>query len=265
MAGGDELILTGSYKGFKSELLYDLSSVDEKEVAKILGAVSDSIELYAYEFAGVDVPKIQAYAKASGEGFNAVLDFLKNNPQGEIKKELEKTITKKELLPVAEGCFLNLLMKSAKVSFRMGDSIAVPSTKPSKEKAEDQLMFVGRFNQWMAIKKLTINAKTEGWEVSALLCGINHTIVNKAFEFIQVEKDDALVSKLSSGKRKSFGNLLAALELLATNLTGDKLKDAYLICKVCENIGYKLYASPEMLVKAYPDVKPPKVKGRKPK
>ena len=115
----------------------------------------------------------------------------------------------------------------------------------------------------MAIKKLSINEKTEDWEVSALLCGINHTIVNKAFEFSGVETDDDLVSKIASGKRKSFGNLLVALEQLATNLTGDKLKDAYLVCKVCETVGYKLYASPEMLMKAYPSVKPPKVKKKK--
>jgi hypothetical protein len=264
MATGDELILTGVYKDFAVESRYDFSTVDEHEVSKVLGAVSDAIELFSFKFAGVDIKKIEDYAKANGEGFQAVVNFLKSRPQAEIKSELEKAIPNKDLMPAAESCFLNRLMKSAKVSFRMGDSIAVPSTKPEKEASGDQIIFIGRFEKWITIKKLTLE-KAQEWEISAVLAGINYTSVNKAFDFSGMERNEALILKLSSGKRKSFSTLVLVVEQMLSELSGDRMKDAYVICKVLENTGYRPYANPEMLVKAYPGVKPPKPKGRMPK
>ena len=55
--------------------------------------------------------------------------------------------------------------------------------KPNEEKAEDQIAFIGAYNNWFAAKKLSMDSKIQDYEVSAILCGINHTIVNKSFDF----------------------------------------------------------------------------------
>jgi hypothetical protein len=262
--GEDEIIISGAYKDFKKELRYGLASADDAEVAKVLGAVCDAIEPYAFAFSGINVPGIKAYAKPSGTGLKAVADFLKNNPQAGIKEKLKSFCPVPELMPAAESCFFNLLMSEAKVSFRMGDSIAKPSIAPSKEEAGDVIFFVGKYKSWISIKKLGLEGAKE-YEVSAVLAGITHTATNKAFDLSGVQKDDALVSKATSGKRRAYGNLSDALNIILPELKNDRLADAYVICKTFEAIGFKPYASPEMLSSAHPDIKPPKVRGRKPK
>jgi len=264
MEGEDEIILCGAYKDFRKELRYGLGPADETEVAHVLGAVCDAVEPHAFSFSGIDMAGIKAYAKPSGTGLPAVLAFLKSRPQGEIKGALRKFCPVPELLPAAESCFFNFLMAEAKVSFRMGDSIARPATQPSKEPAGDVIAFVGKYKSWISIKKLSLE-KARDWEVSAILGAINNTAVAKAFDYSGAAKDDALVSKAASGKRKSYGNLVEALEAAVPGLKGDRLADAYVICRVFETIGYKPYASPEMLMEAHPEVKPPKTRGRKPK
>ncbi len=264
MEVSDKIILTGEYRGFKAESCYTLGNADEKEVAAILGAVSDQIEPFAFSFSEINVEKIKSYAKPNGTGLAAVISFLKAHPQNEIKEELKKYCPVPELLSAAESCFLNSLMAQAKVSFRIGDSIVKPIMVPVKESPEDCIAFIGKYKNWVAIKKLGLE-NIAIWEVSGVLSAINHTAVNKAFDFSGVVKNDALVSKVTSGKRKSYGNLIEALENAVPELVGDRLADAYVICKIFETLGFKPYASPEMLTNAHPEIKPPKVKGRKPK
>jgi hypothetical protein len=264
MEGEDEVILCGAYKDFRKELRYGLGSADTMEVAHVLGAISDAVEPHAFSLSGIDVAGIRAYAKPAGAGLPAIIEFLKSNPQGQIKEKLKSLCPVPELLPAAESCLFNLLMAGAKVTFRMGDSVAKPATMPSKEPAEDTIAFVGKYKGWISIKKLGLE-NVRDWEVSAILSAISHTSVNKAFDFSGVEKNDALVSKVAAGRRKSYGNLADALGAILPELKNGRLADAYVICKVFETIGYKPYASPEMLSDAHPEVKPPKVRGRKPK
>ncbi len=285
MEGEDEIILSGAYKDFRKELRYGLASADDSEVAKVLGAVCDAAEPYAFALSGIDVAGIRAYAKPSGTGLKAVIAFLKSRPQSQIKEELKKfcqgpvyggTINiaqdksfnayagRIQLLPAAESCFFNLLLTEAKVSFRMGDSIAKTSIVPSKEEAGDVIMFVGKYKSWISIKKLGLD-NVKDYEVSALLASAVHTAANKAFDLSGTVKDDALVAKAASGKRRAYGNLVEALGVILPELKGERLSDAYVICKTFETVGFKPYASPEMLSSAYPDIKPPKVRGRKAK
>jgi hypothetical protein len=298
MVGADEIILTGQYKDFRSDIKYDLSGANESEVSSILGSLSDTIEVFAFKFSEINLGAIERYAKIDGTGLQAVINFLESHPQGELKAELRKAIPVPELMPAAESYFFNVLMKSAKISFRVGNSmyinsksygqlevedhsmyvnstnlrtavtkghlISVPSLKPSKEAVDNQIFFVGKFGSWIVIKKLTLDA-VKDWEVSGILCSINNTIVNKAFDFSKVERNDTLISKLCSGKRKSYGNLLAVLKQIQNELSGDRLKDAYLVCSVFCTLGYCPYANPEMLTAAHPEIRAPKIKGRKPK
>ena len=132
-----------------------------------------------------------------------------------------------------------------------------------RRKSEDQIVFIGHYKDWAVIKKLSINQKTEGWEVSGILSGIVFSLVPKVFQFAGASNPSVDVLKLCTGKRKSYTNVIEVLKQIS--LSGNQFQDAFLLLRVMETIGYKPYANPEMLCKEYPDIKPPKVKGRKPR
>lgn len=244
MEGDDELILLGDYKTFKVAERYNLKNASAQDVAGLLVKVSNLIEPCVYEFSGIDTNKIDSMITV-GKGISAVCSFLKLFKRDSL---LPACNGKTTMLPIAESYLLNRLLTKAGVSFK---PVFGCQLKPEAQKAKDQAVFIGNYKGWLAIKKLSVNPKTESWEVSGILSSINFTIVNKSFDF------SGLKGNASSG-RKSFGNL--ALELEKIDST-----NPYLVCKTCEGFGIKPYASPEMLMDEYPDIKPPKVKGRKPK
>ncbi|NYZ73866.1 DUF2666 family protein [Candidatus Micrarchaeota archaeon] len=259
MEGGDELIFTGQYKDFRLGIRFDLSGKEPKDAAAALAYISERIEPAAFASSGIDTKKVEDFAALDGKGVGAVVAFLEMNTTGAIREKLGSAMNNPDLMSVAECYLLNQLLMKAGVAFKVAPS---PAVVPKEEKIEDFIGFIGNYKGWIAIKKLGLE-NVQDYEVSGILSGINHTIVNKAFDFAGM-KNDALVGSVASGKRKSYGNLGAALRGLEGKLTGGA-DDAYVVCKVCENVGYKPYASPEMLTNAYPDIKPPKVKGRKPK
>jgi hypothetical protein len=260
MAGEDEILFTGAYKGFSLGARFGLSGRKPGEVAAALSYVSASIEPHAFVFSGIDTEKIDGFAKPAGKGIGAVCSFLESLSPGGIRESLGKALPEPPLMSAAESYLFNRLLDRAGVAFKVQPS---PDLKPSEEKIGDFIGFIGKYCDWIAIKKLGLE-NVQDYEVSAILAGINHTVVNKAFDFAGLKKDDALVNAIAGGRRRSLGNVALALRALEPKLTGGQ-EDAYLVCKVLETLGYKPYASPEMLTDAHPDIKPPKVKGRKPK
>ncbi len=257
MDGDDEIIFTGKYKDFRLGVRFDLSGKEPAEAASALAYISERIEPDAFAFSGIDVRKISALAKPEGRGLGAVCGFLESMPPSAMRASLLGAVPKPELLPAAESCLLNQLLTKAGVAFK---AMPGPTPAPADEEIGDFIGFIGKFRSWVAIKKLGLG-KVQDYEVSGILSGINHTIVNKAFEFAGARKDDAAVGSATAGKRRTFGNIALALREI------EKLEGSgpYVVCKTLEAVGYKPYASPEMLTDAYPDIKPPKVKGRKPK
>src|SRR4030095_6267104 len=253
MVGGDEVIFTGEYKEFKLGVKFNVDGKEPKDVASVLGFISSKIEPYAYKFSGIDTKKIDELASVSGKGSAAVISALESRPASALRESLIASATAKELLPAAESYFFNRLIEKAGLSSKETQ----PSVKPIEEKPDDFIGFMGKYKQWIAIKKLGLE-KVQDYEVSGILAGVNHTIVNKAFEFSGQKKDHSAVEAATKGKRRSYGNIPLCLKELGSD-------DPYLVCKALELIGYKPYASPEMLTEAHPDIKPPKVKGRKPK
>ena len=280
MSEGSEIFFTGKYKDFALGVHFNMGGRNEQDAAYVLGYINERIGEQAFRFSGINVAKIKTFAKPSGSGLKSVISFLETNSQSSIKTALLDGIEDEKLLSAAESFFFNQLLENAKVDFRITDSLVKSDIVPEDEEMGEQIAFVGNYGGWISIKKLSL-VEVKDYEVSAILAGINHTIVNKAFAFAGCSQNDELVSKIAKG-RKSFGNLLEALKTLETSLTGqteqssvahgtenssigNALNDAYLVCKVFEKQGYKPYASPEMLTNAHPDIKPPKVKGRKPK
>ncbi len=259
MDGDDEVIFTGAYKDFRLGIRFNLSGKDPQSVASALGYVSESIEPYAFAFSGIDTKKIDAFVSVKGAGIGAACSFLESLSPGAIKEGLGKALPDPKLMSAAESYFFNRLLTKAGVAFKV---LPAQGLSPSEESITDYIGFIGKYRNWIAIKKLGLE-RVQDYEVSGILSGIDHTIVNKAFDFADMERDEALVGSISGGKRRSLGNAASALRELESKLGADA--GAYPVCKVLEGIGYKPYASPEMLTEAHPDIKPPKVKGRKPK
>jgi len=253
MYGGDEIILSGSHKKFKAEVYYDLVDADEMEVSKILSDISSMVEPFAFEFSGIDTKAIDKFVDFDGDGVEDIADYIQKNGSA-WKKWAKETLPEPKLIHAADSYLFNKLLKEAGIKFKVDGKA---KTKPKKEEASDVIAFVGKYKKWISIKKLGLD-NVKDYEVSGILSGINHSIVNKSFEFAGSEMDDAKVQAITKGKRKSYGNAALCLSELGS-------ENPYTVCKVLEGIGFRPYASTFMLTEAYPDIKPPKVRGRKPK
>ena len=258
----DEIIISGKYKDFEIGEKYSLAGASEKDVVNVLETLRERIELPAYRFSEVDIKKINGFVKVNGRGLDAAVSFLESKPPGELRKSLLGCCPEKNLCDAAESCFLNKVLKAAGV--RYSPPAQKPLAKPEKEEIPGQIVFVGRYKGWMAIKKLSVG-DAENWEVSGILSKIHDTMINKIFHFAGAKVDESLVTKICKGKRKSLGNLVEALKELSKNLSGNELDDSYLVKKVFEGLNYLPCPGVEMLVKAHPELKPKKPRGRMPK
>ncbi|MBN1169402.1 DUF2666 family protein [Candidatus Micrarchaeota archaeon] len=247
MYGSDEIVFTGKYKDFSLGVHYDLSKAAEKDVAGILTEISEGIEPFAYAFSGINTEEICQQAKVSGSGIEAVAKAVEQSDFGKWVKQKYA----KEMRPVAESYYFNRLLANAGVKIRPETQNAI---KPTKEDFGGTIAFVGKYKDWIAIKKLGLE-NVKDYEVSGILAGINFTIVNKSLAFAGFEGD---ASSITKGKRKSYGAAVECLREIEN-------PEPHIVCRVLEELGFRPYASSHMLTDAYPDIKPPKVKGRKPK
>ena len=247
MYGSDEIVFTGRYKDFGLGVHYDLAKASEKDVAGILSEISEKIEPFAYSFSGIGTKAIEEQVKVEGTGIQAAVKAIEQSDFSKWSKEKYP----KEMRPIAESYYFNRLMAKAGLKIKPD---AQTSIKPTKEEFGNMIAFVGKYKDWMAIKKLGLE-KAKDYEISGILSGINFTLVNKSFSFAGMENE---VSGITKGKRKSYGAVVECLGKIEN-------PSPYVVCKVLEELGFRPYASSHMLTEAYPDIKPPKVKGRKPK
>ncbi len=246
MIGDDEIIFSGKHKGFNLNVRYGLKGAGEKDVAGVLAEVIKAIEPFAYEFSEIDCKKVEEIASKAGKDLNSVAKFIRENP---VRKQLEGTVKDEKLITASESYFFNRALTNSGIKLLPDVKCSI---KPDSEKVEGQIVFVGKYGKWVAIKKLALEGVRD-WEVSGVLCGIVQTAINKAFEF------SGESGEVSAGKRrKSFGAAADLLEELAG-------KDSYTIVKSLESLGYAPYAHPGMLTAAHPEIKPPKPRGRMPK
>ncbi len=256
----DEIILSGRYKDFKAGMHFDLNGKTEQDVANALIMVSNAIEEDAFKFSGINLAKINDFAKISGKGVLAVAKFFEINSPGTIKSTLESAMPDPKLLSVGEAYLIKCLLKKAEISLTKPTAVVVAE---KGDEDPEQVAFIGSYKGWISVKKLSTE-KAQDYEISGILAGINHTIVNKYFDFAKISKDETIADAVTKGKRKSYINLAAALNDANGKLTGAK-EDSFVLLKIFEKLSFFPYATPSMLTNAHPDIKPPKVKGRKPK
>jgi hypothetical protein len=139
----------------------------------------------------------------------------------------------------------------------------------------DELVFTARYRDWMVVKKLLIEEKTTPQEVAAALASMEATISRKSYEFTGINREavEALVERLSAGKRKSFVSLSEVLsslkptELKAELLTACPtpahlpIAENYLVKCVIDKAGFSTNLDLETLSKVFPEIKVPKPRG----
>ncbi len=250
MYGNDEIMLTGKYKEFEAGLHYELGSATEKDVSGILSKISNDIEPFCFRFSGIDTGTLDKSIKSSGKGLEGFIRSIEEN-SSEFNKSA-RAIYDKKMMPIAETYYMSRLAELCGVRIKPE---AKEKIAPKNEKPGDSIAFIGKYGKWVAIKKLGLE-KVKDYEISGILSGINYTLVNKSFDF-SGDNDESEVMKITKGRRKSYGAVAECLK--------ESDGSAYSVCKILETVGYRPYASSHMLTDAYPDIKPPKVKGRKPK
>ncbi len=145
---------------------------------------------------------------------------------------------------------------------------------------EDAVEFFAKYKNWVAVKKISITENTKPEEIALQLSSIRQSIDRKSFEIlgINVKALDEYAEFITKGKRKSWPALAEVLQNLGKQEAKEKITEAtgnvaelqelgatYLFRTVAQKMQFDFDVNPELLQKAYPDLKIPKPLGRKPK
>jgi len=245
----------GAYKGWKFGYVFELEGKKEENVAYALAKTADEIEDKAYMHCGINTEVIDgAIRGADGKGINEMLSFLEKFRTSEM---LENACgEKKELRPAAESYFFNRLLKAFDVPYRLtAEMLSYFKVEEKEKEPDDQIVFIGKYKEWVAIKKLTVPGSEE-YEIGGILSSICATVVPKTFQFAKIN------ANIKTSKGKSIKNLF---EMLKNAESKDEKQTAANVNAVFHAYGITPYPTIQMLEKAYPDLKVKKPKGRMPK
>jgi len=175
-----------------------------------------------------------------------------------MNKVVKASIPTPKHKQIAESYLLNQLFRKYNIPYKIIPSeIDAAELSPSKEDMnESRIVFIGHYKNWMVVKKLSVD-KAEDWEMSGIFSSINFTCVNASFKFMGVREPDM---KKRKHKWDTVIDVLNESEKIK-----DRSERVLFISRNLENANYSPYLQPRILVKAYPDIKPPKPRGRLPK
>jgi len=256
----EELVFELDYKGEKHGVRFNLESASEQDVARAISHILPFVNEQAFHFSGINKKPVEDFVNSLSAP--TASEALKNTPS--IRAALDEAVKENPLLfPAAQSYFYFLLLKKYSLPpFPMQEmfqgKLHMETTHPVARVA-----LLAKFKSWIAIKKMGIVPGVQDYEVSATLCAINETLVKKAFDFSKIDLValDTHAKKLAAGKRKSFQNVSEAVASLPEK--GRKpIENAYLLFAVLREMNVSHYSQREMLMKAHPDVKIPKPRGR---
>lgn len=139
---------------------------------------------------------------------------------------------------------------------------------------------MAKYGSWISIKKMSIREGTKPQEIVMHLASIRQNIDRKAFELlgIDVKSLDELAATYTGGKRKSYSALAEVLDNFGKEDAKASIEKAckgkeelknianiYLFRSVVKTLGFDFDVNPEILQKAYPELKIPKPPGRQKK
>lgn len=146
---------------------------------------------------------------------------------------------------------------------------------------EEEISFFAKYKDWVVIKRMQIDEKTEEKEILATLASINSTTARKAYDFAPIDRAaiDKYVAELTKGKRKGLNNLVEIFGSLKQSEMRERLVSAcrdrdetfypfaetYFINSILKALNYSPFIDSEVVQEVYPDMKLPKPRGRVPK
>lgn len=254
----DELIFYTPLPEIKEAFHYDLGDASDMQVGYLLSKISDMVEHVGYAFSGINLKPIDSYITSKAKQYMDIISFIEKNASS-INTVIKEACPEKEHKTIAESYFINRVLTYFGIPFKVLPA-HFSNVKMPKEvhdiKIDDQIVFILHYNKMIAVKKLTV-PKAERWEISAILASINFTAVNNTFK---------LLSKREPKVKKYRHSLTYVAEVIKESFNiQDNVEKALFISRSLEQMNYSPYLQPMVLVKAYPDVKPPKPRGRLPK
>lgn len=258
----EELVFEMDYKGEKHGVRFNLESASEQDVAHAISHVLPFVNEQAFHFSGIKKKPVEDFVHSLSAP-NAS-EALKNTPASAIRAAIDSAVGEKpELFPAAESYFYFVLFKKYSLHALVAQEFFQGKLHMETTHPVARVALLAKFKSWIAIKKMGIVPGVQDYEVSATLCAINETLVKKAFDFSQLDLValDTHAKKLVAGKRKSYQNVGEAIATLPEK--GRKhIENAYLLFAVLREMNVSHYSQREMLMKAHPDVKIPKPRGR---
>ncbi|MEM3227915.1 MAG: DUF2666 family protein [Candidatus Micrarchaeaceae archaeon] len=140
------------------------------------------------------------------------------------------------------------------------------------EEPKEYIDFMARYKDWIAIKRIGIRDGTKPEEVSLYLSSVKNTIEPKLYNFLGIDFGavENLARELTKGMRKGYNSLAQLLPKLDSKDVKEALAgacknpDTLPIAKAClfgrvlDNLGLEAFASPETILKVFPELKIPK-------
>jgi hypothetical protein len=259
----EELKMEVSLPELKEGIAFDFSSASEKDAAYAISYCSERIDALTFAYSGIEVQALdKALSKYSGKGpKEAGATILSAKSLREVFKDAVND--KNTLLPVAECYFFSKFPGRFGFSPKINPGMFPSTIKPKSFAPGSRISLVSKYKDWVAIKKLFLEPNMHKWEIAGILAGINETLVKKAFDFAGLDKIklDAKAAALTKGKKKSYSAIGEALQ----GIDGSPAEAAYLYNSILSTLEILPYANRAMLSKEYPEIKGPRMRGRKPK
>lgn len=246
---------SANLKDWDCSINFSLDNASEQDVLYALCSIKEQVEKAGFRYSGINYKKIEDLTQ-KGENLKDMITFLESRKPSEWKELILDAAGRKELFPIAEANFLITLLSKNRLSI-FSPELFSSSLKPQKQEGEkNQITFIGHYKEWVAIKKMSIDAETKEHEISGILGSINTTLAKKAFYFIKPnESVEKIAKNLTKGKRKSLSNLIEVLKQVPDSFDEKKLENSYLLKCIYENLGFFPYLNIEILISAYPELK----------
>jgi hypothetical protein len=111
----EEIHFFANYKGWQAVKKKTVGpSTEQQEMVAILASISDTATRKAFEFGGVDLQGIDAYAaeltKGKRTGYQNLAAILSGLKPGGVKEKLKTFCKEEKLLPIAETYFMRSLL-----------------------------------------------------------------------------------------------------------------------------------------------------------
>lgn len=261
----EELILECGIPEINSMERFDFSGAKPNDVAYACALASEKTGLPAFQYSGIDLKKAdKLLAPLSGKGAPAAAKSLSSISSG-LRNSLSEAAGKPTLLPAAEAYFFGKFLEKFGIPAKLLPTSLKSSIKPKGSPPKKRIGLMARYKDWISIKKLGLEEKVPKWEISGMLAGITEALIPKAFQFAEFEKEAVAeaAEKAVKGKRKSYGAIADVLSAVPHSLS--EMQTSYFLFTALSALGPKPYANRGMLTKEYPEIKPPKPRGRQAK